>query len=458
MMGNLDFSQGALGKAVSTRAIVSNGISNREISKGISFREKLDSLIDTEFLLESIDENSSSDMISTIEELISNEDNNKVEESVHFLQKLLSEIEDIKNEKLGSSIEEMNGTLGILLELPIELLNQIKAFLEGFNNGPSPLQVDDLKENSKLLGLLLVLNQQIESEGQTNSQTSTINIEKLQNVIKQLKLLVNETMYQNTSQNTRNILEEQDVKSFRVIADVIRSIENKVGTEDKLLPTLSNRFQYLHAVHSRYFSVPKGMENTNTTISNQLLQKITGTNQATSTNNEVILVNDSLSNQMTKTQQFTLFVEQNAKQLPNQEQFIRQFQNILAKSNFINGTGQQKLLINLYPEHLGSLRIELLQSEGGMIARILASTSQAKELVESQLSNLKQSFAMQNISVEKIEVSNQIQHHSERNSFRDNEQQRQQSQQHQQESNQQDEKGESTFNITLQEELVNLEV
>ncbi|MCA1062375.1 flagellar hook-length control protein FliK [Rossellomorea sp. AcN35-11] len=87
------------------------------------------------------------------------------------------------------------------------------------------------------------------------------------------------------------------------------------------------------------------------------------------------------------------------------EQFVKEFQNILSKSQLVSQPNMSKLLIKLYPEQLGSLRIEILQQNGVMTAKILASTATAKEMLDSQIQGLKQAFTSQNLQVEKIEVS-----------------------------------------------------
>ena len=52
----------------------------------------------------------------------------------------------------------------------------------------------------------------------------------------------------------------------------------------------------------------------------------------------------------------------------------------------------QKLLIKLHPDNLGSLRIELIQKDQTMVARILTTTDAAKEALESHLHSLKDAF------------------------------------------------------------------
>jgi hypothetical protein len=111
---------------------------------------------------------------------------------------------------------------------------------------------------------------------------------------------------------------------------------------------------------------------------------------------------------MNKVQQFILHVQQNGQPV-SENVLIKQFESILSKSTFIKGNGQQKLFIKLYPEHLGTLRIELIQQENMMAAKILATTAKAKEMLENHLSHLKHSLAQQNIQIEKIEILHQYQ-------------------------------------------------
>ena len=89
----------------------------------------------------------------------------------------------------------------------------------------------------------------------------------------------------------------------------------------------------------------------------------------------------------------------------NAEQLLQQFQSILAKGNLSTTGSTQKMLIRLYPENLGALRIELIQKDNALVARILTSSAQAKELLDSQLNVLRQAFTMQNIQVDKLEIN-----------------------------------------------------
>lgn len=85
--------------------------------------------------------------------------------------------------------------------------------------------------------------------------------------------------------------------------------------------------------------------------------------------------------------------------------FIRDFSHILAKANISSNFNTTRLFIRLYPEHLGTLNVELMHKDGLVTARLIASTTMAKDLLNSQLSSLKQAFAQQHIQIEKIEVT-----------------------------------------------------
>ena len=67
------------------------------------------------------------------------------------------------------------------------------------------------------------------------------------------------------------------------------------------------------------------------------------------------------------------------------------------------------MLIKLYPEHLGQIRIELHETNGVLSARILASTALAKGMLDSQMHQLRNALAQQNLQVERIDVTQSIQ-------------------------------------------------
>ncbi|KMY49451.1 flagellar hook-length control protein FliK [Peribacillus loiseleuriae] len=159
--------------------------------------------------------------------------------------------------------------------------------------------------------------------------------------------------------------------------------------------------------------------------------------------------------QMSKLEQFVLTVEKSGQPV-TQEQFVKAFETILNKSSFTNANGTQKLFIQLNPEHLGALRIELIQKNDVMVAKIMATTAQAKEMLESQLSGLKHSLVGQGIQVEKIEISQQLSTFSQERFYqRDSDASEQQNQQQNQKA---EDDATMEFTNQFEEALLNVEV
>ncbi|MBM7586835.1 flagellar hook-length control protein FliK [Bacillus pakistanensis] len=120
---------------------------------------------------------------------------------------------------------------------------------------------------------------------------------------------------------------------------------------------------------------------------------------------------------MPKVEQLTLFLTKSDNANINYEQFVKEFSNMLSKSQLMKNPNMNKLLVKLYPEHLGTLRIELVQKDGMMTAKILTSTAGVKEILDSQIHALKQALTSQNLQVDKIEIS-QSMHDSPKQSDR----------------------------------------
>lgn len=160
--------------------------------------------------------------------------------------------------------------------------------------------------------------------------------------------------------------------------------------------------------------------------------------------------------QMSKLEQYVLTTEKSGQPV-DQEQFIKQFEKILNKANFTSSTGMQKLMIKLNPEHLGALRIEIIQKDSGLTARIMATTAKGKEMLDTQLQGLKQSFAGQGIQVDKIEIS-QTTSFQERFTPRDSDTSQHQRNQPREQKSEENDEPLNEFNDNFEEALMNFEV
>lgn len=158
----------------------------------------------------------------------------------------------------------------------------------------------------------------------------------------------------------------------------------------------------------------------------------------------------TLTQATTKTITVTLPTTNTAAQ---SEALVKQIEQVINRNQLSNNQGQIKLLLKLYPENLGQIRVELFHKDGVMQARLLASTGQAKDLLDANLNQLKTALAGQNIQMERIDIAQSLQ--STEQSSRDqnffNNFFRQQQEEQEEQKNEEDEQ--VTFEEFLQQQV-----
>ncbi|WP_456275495.1 flagellar hook-length control protein FliK [Bacillus sp. AK128] len=357
------------------------------------------------------------------------------------------------------SIEDLEKSIGLLMEsteIPTELTEEmltsedlswlqmlppdlVQKIQELFESGTSLEQLFNGEESASLqveqlfAGLIFV--QKSVSE-QLDLPTKDVFATILQQINSLLhKVTQDEQVSKQIFNNQGNLKEE--------LQQFLSSIHTKLTGKNPLATDENHKMDYLRLLYQR------------TIKSDELVKN----NSQQDSNNKVAFVGVESQTNLNRAGQFALFVDQTGNKAANQEQFIKEFQSILAKSNLQNATGGMKLLIKLYPEHLGQLRVELLQQNGVLTARMVATTAAAKEMLESQLQGLKNAFAAQNVQVEKLEIVNSqsLQQEFDRSLNKDGNQEGRQS------SNDKDDKKDEqhkdvTFEAALNEELMNIEV
>lgn len=138
------------------------------------------------------------------------------------------------------------------------------------------------------------------------------------------------------------------------------------------------------------------------------------------------------------------------------EEFIKELQKVMNRVQFGQAGGVNRLVIKINPEQLGTIRIELIQKDGMLTAKLLASTALGKEMLDSNSSQLRQGFAGQNIQLEKLEISQALQESARQDKnqgFQQSFKQQEQQQEQQENSNEQLEEP-----FTFQDYLTEMEV
>jgi flagellar hook-length control protein FliK len=344
-----------------------------------------------------------------------------------FLQKLLNteESDDGSLEKLLSSLKEE----GVLKEDELES-DQTQLFA---------LHVPELLN---IVQALMKLDEK---------QFETIDLKAASNVLKLAKIQELLSAYKDMGSDQAGFQKELKDLLTSIAGKLQQMLESKKAVE-------KTGSGFVRGGDSKGLDILKGIY---TRISGEVNQnQPTPEKKVGNSNGAAINGQGNMNIQMTKLEQFVLTVEKNGPgQTVNQEQFIKAFENILNKAQFSNSNGIQKLFLKLNPENLGSLRIEIIQKDAMLTARIIATTSQAKDLLDNNLQGLKHAFSGQNIQIEKLEISQAMNSFSqERFLQRDSNNPQQQSQSNHNKSDEQNETDVNEFNESFEEALLNLEV
>lgn len=196
-----------------------------------------------------------------------------------------------------------------------------------------------------------------------------------------------------------NLMEQMHPVRITNRIDASQSVKEDVTLENGEKQTIRQTIQQANPLSTS--SSSKVMDETTMKVGHDSL---TSTNLSKETSPQV--VNSAIGTVAVAKGEFVVTELENH---TRSEALIRELQTIFKRSNFGQTGGTTRLLIKLYPEHLGQVRIELLQTNGIMTARILASTALGKEMLDSQLHQLRQAFVQQNIQIDRIDISQTLQ-------------------------------------------------
>lgn len=344
------------------------------------------------------------------------------EDEQELLQEAIHLLEDLKETELP--------------KVTVDLEPVLKQIMLGFEQLDSHAEIDTGELDSALKELTYVLEQNASTTSNFQKNGEPLFLVTGQLPVKQSM----PTRWDIKSENSDKQLIKDTPWQFMVNTENAETKEEKTGSIR--LETVN----FAKESTSRVPSLTKGAEKINDDTRNLQTKSDSNTVQASNVNrNEteevIVRLTETSSN------------ERKAREL------VRQFTTVLQKSHFSQGLQTKSMTIRLYPEHLGSLRIELTQKDGAMIARVLTSTSMAKDMLDSQIHQLRQAFVQQNIQVDKVDISFQEGLESY------NSQDRRRSDQEQPESDQNsgkntfvEEKDEEGFTDFLQKVLFEMEV
>ena len=206
--------------------------------------------------------------------------------------------------------------------------------------------------------------------------------------------------------------EAEKVVQLLKLAELLGKKTDTVYQQEFQLSQLKDNLQSALAQVQQVAVQQTTTQQTVTTPLQQVVQQVVqqaATVATTTTSQESDTTQVNTSQQQITVQTKTITVTLPAEKPAQSEALIKEIQNLISRSQLSGQQGNMKLLLKLYPENLGSIRIELIQKDGILTARLLASTAVGKELLDSNLNQLKAGFVAQNIQMERIDIAQSLQ-------------------------------------------------
>ncbi|GKV55588.1 hypothetical protein NCCP2222_15350 [Sporosarcina sp. NCCP-2222] len=267
------------------------------------------------------------------------------------------------------------------------------------------------------------------------------------------------------SQTSKNIKAASSIqvltllKAFEIVApktDMILSQEQKLASVQFSLSQSGTRIsETLEKGSSNKVDFMHLMQKTQPirimTDSNPSEQPKDQSNSQSKSEQPIQSAHQAVHQTVTKSEMVT--VQSGQTQENRSETLMKEMQLLFKRANFGQAGGSNRMLIKLYPEHLGQIRIELHETNGIISARILASTALAKEMLDSQMHQLRQAFNQQNVQVDRIDITQSVQEPTKEREQAFNEQYKRE-QQGDESNNEQTTEAETSF----EEYLIELEV
>ncbi len=87
---------------------------------------------------------------------------------------------------------------------------------------------------------------------------------------------------------------------------------------------------------------------------------------------------------------------------------VEELGEVLRGTFRLNGTGEgTQIKVSIFPQHLGHLDIRITELNGKIAAQIFTSSLVAKEVLDLQVNQLRNSLLQQGVTIDKIEITQQ---------------------------------------------------
>lgn len=276
-----------------------------------------------------------------------------------------------------------------------------------------PVAIDEMLTLENLTDILGLTEEQLtQIVQQLLGEETQFEMTDIWSIIEQAPAILSEMMtaVQGTQQSNIAPNDMQKVVQLLKLAELVGAKVDTVYQQEVQLSSLKDALLALanQAQQSLQTQAQQAPKSTFEQIVQQVTQQQSAqtTQQATvKTETEQPTVGIQQQVAQTKTVTITLPAEKPAQS----EALVKEIQNLMNRSQVSGQQGNMKLFLKLFPENLGQIRIELVQKDGVLTARLLATTPLGKELLENNINQLKAGFVSQNIQMDRIDIAQSLQ-------------------------------------------------
>ncbi|WP_339198153.1 flagellar hook-length control protein FliK [Solibacillus sp. FSL R5-0449] len=273
----------------------------------------------------------------------------------------------------------------------------------------TPIAIDDLMTVDNLTEILGITKTELDEIVQKLLGDAKQDITDIWSLIEQAPQILSEVLavIEKPEQNNVQPKELQQLVQLLKLAQLAGSKVDTVYRQEVQLNSLKDALLALANETQKLAGTEQSTTKTST------FQQVVQQGQTAQTQQTTVKVETDTQTtghiQQQVTQTKTVTVTLPAEKPAQSEALLKEIQNLINRSQLSGQPGNMKLFLKLFPENLGQIRIELVQKDGVMTARLLATTAMGKELLENNINQLKAGFVSQNIQMERIDVAQSLQ-------------------------------------------------
>jgi len=278
--------------------------------------------------------------------------------------------EEITEEQIFQLIDEL-------------FLNDLNSKVEEIKNYQSVYLINDSSVNGLSEGVLVLIQQLMQQITEVLSQISA-----------------DDKSFSNISSRLLSLLEQWSQLSKDGKLSLTESLKDSVSEKElKLWEKLSTIF------NKRIAQQNKGTYRSEATVTSKDIAKWLETLMSETVENKGQAITTSyqdLGRQMTQIEQYIVHVQSSDRVEKVSQELIQKMTQIIQQSQFTKpGSQIQQLSLMIRPENLGNMTLHFTQMNGDIVVKIIVSSQMAREMLESNIHQLKHLFAPHQVVIER---------------------------------------------------------